>query len=138
MREEDASCFDVYRETCALRICDCSLHWHPIFSSQNLKGTRQHSSRLCAMTSVKLYVYDLSQGMAKQMSLGLTGRQIGMCHTLHPLLASVSVLNSTACFFRRYLAHVCSCFRPRILLWPRHYERSSRYGYLQRFMARER
>jgi hypothetical protein len=31
------------------------------------------------MTSVKLYVYDLSQGMAKQMSLGLTGRQIGMC-----------------------------------------------------------
>ncbi|CAO3672621.1 unnamed protein product [Umbelopsis vinacea] len=34
------------------------------------------------MTSVKLYVYDLSQGMAKQMSLGLTGRQIdGIWHT---------------------------------------------------------
>ncbi|KAI8583852.1 hypothetical protein K450DRAFT_220283 [Umbelopsis ramanniana AG] len=34
------------------------------------------------MTSVKLYVYDLSQGMAKQMSLNLTGRQIdGIWHT---------------------------------------------------------
>ncbi|KAI9277969.1 PPPDE putative peptidase domain-containing protein [Umbelopsis sp. AD052] len=34
------------------------------------------------MTSVKLYVYDLSQGMAKQMSLSLTGRQIdGIWHT---------------------------------------------------------
>ncbi|KAG2183580.1 hypothetical protein INT43_006586 [Umbelopsis isabellina] len=34
------------------------------------------------MTSVKLYVYDLSQGMAKQMSMGLTGRQIdGIWHT---------------------------------------------------------
>ncbi|KAF7728285.1 hypothetical protein EC973_006459 [Apophysomyces ossiformis] len=32
--------------------------------------------------SVQLYVYDLSQGMAKQMSLGLTGKQIdGIWHT---------------------------------------------------------
>lgn len=31
---------------------------------------------------VKLYVYDLSQGMAKQMSMALTGRQIGRSSTM--------------------------------------------------------
>ncbi|KAL1405966.1 hypothetical protein Q8F55_007648 [Vanrija albida] len=34
------------------------------------------------MSAVKLYVYDLSRGMAKSMSLGLTGKQIdGIWHT---------------------------------------------------------
>ncbi|OZJ06812.1 hypothetical protein BZG36_00002 [Bifiguratus adelaidae] len=34
------------------------------------------------MASVQLYVYDLSQGMARQLSMGLTGRQIdGIWHT---------------------------------------------------------
>lgn len=28
------------------------------------------------MTPVKLYVYDLSRGLAKQMSMSLTGKQI--------------------------------------------------------------
>jgi hypothetical protein len=29
------------------------------------------------MAPVKLYVYDLSQGMARAWSMGLTGKQIG-------------------------------------------------------------
>lgn len=56
--------------------CDCS----PTSSAST--WPRQHSRfnfyLSPSMTSVKLYVYDLSQGMAKQMSLSLTGRQIGM------------------------------------------------------------
>lgn len=34
------------------------------------------------MSSVKLYVYDLSNGLARQLSLQMTGRQIdGIWHT---------------------------------------------------------
>lgn len=41
-----------------------------------------HSSSISTMSSVQLYVYDLSNGMARMMSLPLTGKQIdGIWHT---------------------------------------------------------
>jgi hypothetical protein len=77
------------------------------------------------MTSVKLYVYDLSQGMAKQMSLGLTGRQIGM-YSVNQYLGTKLSTGLIRLHKRWYLAHFRSCFRPRILLWPRDHEFDSR------------
>jgi hypothetical protein len=81
---------------------------------------------LPSMTSVKLYVYDLSQGMAKQMSLNLTGRQIGM-YKIHvecfPFVVETDTLRH---FYRRYLAHIGGRFRPRIFLWTGHYECDTR------------
>jgi hypothetical protein len=78
------------------------------------------------MTSVKLYVYDLSQGMAKQMSLSLTGRQIGMYNAEEDFSCPGLETYTTEPFFRRYLAHVGHRFRPRILLWAGNHERHSR------------
>ena len=71
-------------------------------------------------SSVKLYVYDLSNGLAKQLSRQLTGRQIdGIWLASGPYICPVHTQ-------RHSKAHICCRLRQRVLLWTRNQYHLSR------------
>jgi hypothetical protein len=68
----------------SLSSCPCTFELLPIplvtttipLDSRSSEIRAVDGARLDKMAPVQLYVYDLSRGMAKQMSLMLTGKQI--------------------------------------------------------------
>jgi PPPDE putative peptidase domain len=69
------------------------------------------------MSSVKLYVYDLSNGLARQLSLQMTGKQIdGVWHTSVVIFGKEVFYGQGISITAPGKSHVCPIFVKRVVI----------------------